>query len=140
MYIHFRSYLGFCSDVDTWVQLEWMCFQSEYIADCDERRAFISGFTGSAGLLFLQSWILSIVCYDEGYYWNCFMLFCTFFTCYQILASILLLYFIVSQMLKLNDGCMFFPELRQSLSTFKWHFPGLRGHIPGLRGYIKAAS
>ena len=24
-------------------------FQSEYIADCDQRRAFISGFTGSAG-------------------------------------------------------------------------------------------
>ncbi|KAF9415256.1 hypothetical protein BGZ94_000146, partial [Podila epigama] len=24
--------------------------QSEYVADCDERRAYISGFTGSAGL------------------------------------------------------------------------------------------
>lgn len=27
-----------------------MCtFQNEYIADCDRRRGFISGFTGSAG-------------------------------------------------------------------------------------------
>ena len=27
----------------------WMIDYSEYIAQCDERRAFISGFTGSAG-------------------------------------------------------------------------------------------
>lgn len=29
--------------------LGYFLFQSEYIAPCDQRRAFITGFTGSAG-------------------------------------------------------------------------------------------
>lgn len=42
--------------------LIWVYFQSEYIADYDSKRAFISGFTGSAGTV--------IVTPDEALLWT----------------------------------------------------------------------
>ncbi|KAG0257126.1 hypothetical protein BG011_004147 [Mortierella polycephala] len=40
--------------------------QSEYVADCDERRAFISGFTGSAGLAIVS--LESAALFTDGRY------------------------------------------------------------------------
>lgn len=36
---------------------------SEYLAECDMRRAYISGFNGSAGTLFFE-WIFALVLID----------------------------------------------------------------------------
>ena len=32
-----------------WSVALWCILQNEYLADCDNRRSYISGFTGSAG-------------------------------------------------------------------------------------------
>ena len=43
---------------------------SEYVAHCDERRAFISGFDGSAGacfIMFWKTWLIMTECFRLRY-------------------------------------------------------------------------
>lgn len=37
-------------DYNNIIKSDVVLMQSEYVADCDQRRSFITGFTGSAGL------------------------------------------------------------------------------------------